>query len=88
MGRSGAAPLQRLRQRQEGAGEIAFLGERFHYGWEDRDFHAERGDRGGLRFIRRIDDESVGEIGVESGDAKGGRVVAKLGEHFVGGAFK
>ena len=75
--RSGAAPL--VGQRQDGAGEFALLRTRFHYRREDDDLHAEGGDRGGLRFVGRVDDEGSGEVGVEFGDTDGCGRVAELG---------
>src|SRR6266850_8414612 len=79
-----AAPLQG----QERAGEFALLRTRLHYRRKDGNFHAEGGDRGGLRFVGRVDDEGSGEVGVEFGDAESCGLVAELGEHFVGWAFK
>ncbi len=72
----------------QGAGEFALLRTRFHHRRKDGNFHAEGGDRGGLRFVGRVDDEGSGEVGVQFGDAEGCGLVAELGEHFVGGAFE
>src|SRR5712692_9295554 len=60
-----AAPLKV----EYGAGEFALLWARFHDGWQNYNFHAERGNRGGLRSIGWIDHEGAGEIGVEFGYA-------------------
>lgn len=62
--------------------------ERFHHGRKDGDFHVEGGDCRSLGFIGGIDDEGGGEGGVEFCYADGGRCMAELGEHFVGGAFE
>src|SRR6266705_5793709 len=71
-----------------GAGEFAFLGEGFHHGGKNHNFHAEGGDGGGLGFVGGVDDEGASEVGVEFGDTEGGRIVTELGEHFIGGAFE
>src|SRR5260370_8259725 len=52
-----------------GAGEIAFLGARFHDGRKNNNFNAEGGDRGGLRFVDGVADEDRGEVASNVADA-------------------
>ena len=41
-----------------------------------------------MRLIGWIDHKRAGEVGIESGDAEGRRIVAEVKEHFVGGALQ
>ena len=59
-----------------------------HYCVGHADLHSQTFDFGLRRLVLNVEDEDVGEIGIEPRDLRRRDFHAEIGEHFVGGAFE